>query len=125
MFSVLPAYIHLKTNTLRRQFLLLGGLGVFAIVISMVKYKITIEVVDILNNGKCSMEQKVGDAFNYPEDRGKMCPSAFHIIYPWILVMQSGGNYSFFEDDGNSVTLGCSDYDHQVVFKIKREPVDD
>ncbi|MHA1883331.1 MAG: TIGR04076 family protein [Candidatus Thorarchaeota archaeon] len=91
----------------------------------MVKYKVTIEVVDILNNGKCSMGQEVGDAFNYPEDRGKICPSAFHILYPWILVMQSGGSYSFFKDDGNSVTLGCSDYDHQVVFKIKRKPVEE
>lgn len=92
----------------------------FVTVISMVKYKITIEVVDILNNGKCSMGQLVGDVFNYPEDRGKICPSAYHIIYPWILVMQSGGSFSFFKDDGNSVTLGCSDYDHQVVFKITR-----
>lgn len=91
----------------------------------MAKVRITIEVIDILNDGKCSMGQVVGDTFNYPEDRGKICPSAFYILYPWILVMQSGGSYSFFEDDGNSVTLGCSDYTHQVVFKITRETVEE
>jgi uncharacterized repeat protein (TIGR04076 family) len=63
--------------------------------------------------------------YNYPEDRGKLCPSSFHIMFPWILVMQSGGHYGFFDDDGNSVTLGCSDYDHQVVYKITREVVDE
>ena len=66
---------------------------------------------------------KVGDTYNYPEDRGKMCPSSFHILYPWILVMQSGGSFSFFED-GHSVTLGCADYEHQVVYRITRIEVD-
>ncbi|MHA1907065.1 MAG: TIGR04076 family protein [Candidatus Thorarchaeota archaeon] len=86
--------------------------------------KIKIEVVDILNNGKCSMGQVVGDTFNYPEDRGKICPSAFHILYPWILVMQSGGRFSFFAED-DSVKVGCSDYSHQVVFKITRTITDE
>ena len=91
----------------------------------MSKYKIQIEVVEILNNGKCSMGQQVGDVYNYPEDRGKMCPSSYHILYPWILVMQSGGSFAFHEDDGNSLTLGCSDYEHQVVYKITRKVVDE
>ncbi len=97
----------------------------FGTVSTMVKYKITIEVIDILNNGKCSMGQQVGALYNYPEDRGKICPSSLHILWPWILVMQSGGSFSFFDDDGTSVTLGCSDYSHQVVYKLKREPVDE
>ena len=91
----------------------------------MARVKITIDVIDILNDGKCSMGQVVGDTWNYPEDRGKICPSALHIMYPWILVMQSGGSYSFFGDDGDSVTLGCSDYNHQVVFKISRETIEE
>jgi uncharacterized repeat protein (TIGR04076 family) len=89
----------------------------------MPSYKIEIEVIDILGTGKCSMEQTVGDKYQYPEDRGKMCASSFHILYPWILVMQSGGSFSFFED-GHSVTLGCADYKHQVVYRITRVEVD-
>ncbi len=84
-------------------------------------YKVKIEVIDVLNNGKCSMEQKVGDTYNYPEDRGKMCPSSFHILYPWILVMQSGGRLYFDADD--NITLGCSDYKHQVVYRISRTKI--
>ena len=87
--------------------------------------KITIEIVEILGTGECSMGQKVGTVYNYPEDRGKLCPSSFHSLYPWLMVMQSGGSYSFFKDDGNSMTLGCPDYKHQVVYKISREIVDD
>ncbi len=80
--------------------------------------KITIEVIDILGSGKCSMGQEIGTIYNYPEDRGKLCPSSFHILYPWLLVLQSGGKFSFMEDD--SITLGCADHLHQVVYKIRR-----
>ncbi len=86
----------------------------------MSPYKIKIEVVEILGTGKCSMEQKVGDTYNFPEDKGKMCSSSFYVLYPWILVMQSGGSFSFFGDD-DSVTVGCPDHLHQVVYKIIRE----
>ncbi|MFX1543873.1 MAG: hypothetical protein ACFFCR_12780 [Promethearchaeota archaeon] len=53
-----------------------------------------------------------------------MCPVSFHSLIPWIMVIQSGGNYSF-NDDGNSVTLGCPDHTRQVVHKVTRETVDD
>ena len=84
--------------------------------------KITIEVIDIQGSGKCSMGQEVGTIYHYPEDRGKMCPSSFYILYPWILVLQSGGTFSFMDDE--SITLGCSDYEHQVVYRIRREEVE-
>ncbi len=84
--------------------------------------KITIEVIDIKGSGKCSIGQEVGITYRYPEDRGKLCPSSFHILYPWILVLQSGGKFSFMKDE--SITLGCSDYEHQVVYRIKREEVE-
>ncbi|NHJ12217.1 MAG: TIGR04076 family protein [Candidatus Thorarchaeota archaeon] len=93
--------------------------------IFMPKYKITIEVIDILGSGKCSMNQKVGDKYHYPEDRGKLCPSSLPMLYPWILVMQSGGSFSFFGNDGNSVELGCPDHLNQVVYRIIREETDE
>ncbi len=93
-----------------------------AIVIFMT-VKIRIEVVDILGTGKCSMGQEIGVVYNYPEDRGKLCPSSFHVLYPWILVLQSGGKFSFMDED--SITLGCSDHEHQVVYTLTREVVDE
>ena len=85
--------------------------------------KITIEIIDILGSGKCSMGQEIGTIYNYPEDRGKLCPSSFYILYPWLLVLQSGGKFSFMEED--RITLGCADYLHQVVYKIRREETEE
>ena len=86
----------------------------------MVKYKVKIEVIDILNDGKCSMGQEIGAVYSYPEDRGKMCPSSFYVLYPWIMVMLYGGNINGDGNGSDFMTTGCPDYRHQVVYKITR-----
>ncbi|MGY5865850.1 MAG: TIGR04076 family protein [Candidatus Thorarchaeota archaeon] len=91
----------------------------------MPKYKVTIEIIDILGTGKCSMDQQVGDTFEYPEDRGKMCPSSFYVLYPWIMVMLSGGSFTDEGDGSDFMTTGCPDYRHQVVYKISRKVVEE
>jgi uncharacterized repeat protein (TIGR04076 family) len=91
----------------------------------MTKYKVTIEVIDIKGEGDCSIGQKVGDTYNYPEDRGKMCPSAFYVLYPWIMVMLSGGSFAEQGDGSDFMTTGCPDYRHQVVYKISRKVVEE
>jgi uncharacterized repeat protein (TIGR04076 family) len=58
----------------------------------MPKHKVKIEVIDILGEEKRSMDQKIGDVYNYPEDMGKMCPTSFCIVWSMILVMLSGGS---------------------------------
>lgn len=95
-------------------------MGTKLAVMNMVEETVTIEVMAILGEGNCSLGQRVGDVFRYPEDLNRLCPNAFHILYPWILVLKSGGTFPFFDGNGNSVTLGCSDYKHQVVFRITR-----
>ncbi len=90
----------------------------------MASYKVRIEVIDIQNQGQCSMGQRVGDTYDYPEDRGKMCPSSFYILYPWIMVMESGGSFTESGDGSDYMTVGCSDYRHQVVYKISRLPIE-
>jgi uncharacterized repeat protein (TIGR04076 family) len=95
------------------------------VVIDMTKYKVTIEVIDIKGEGDCSIGQKVGDTYNYPEDRGKMCPSSFYVLYPWIMVMLSGGSFTDEGDGSDFMTTGCPDYRHQVVYRISRSEVDE
>lgn len=90
----------------------------------MPKYKVKIEIIDILNDGKCSMGLKIGEIFEYPEDRGKMCPSSFYVLYPWIMVMLSGGSFAEEGDGSDFMTTGCPDYKHQVVYKISRTAVE-
>ena len=88
----------------------------------MPKYKVSIEIVDILGEGKCPMEHQIGEKFEYPEDRGKICPSAFNSIYPYIRVMDSGGSYPWF-DEPSAHSFCCPDYKRPVVFKISRREV--
>ena len=71
------------------------------------------------------MNQKVGDTYNYPEDRGEMCPSSFYVLYPWIMVMLSGGSFTDEGDGSDFMTTGCPDYKHQVVYKISRTLVEE
>ncbi|MFX0173711.1 MAG: TIGR04076 family protein [Candidatus Hodarchaeota archaeon] len=88
----------------------------------MTNYKITLEITKILEEGKCPRGHEVGEKFIYPEDIGKICPSAFHSIYPNIRVMASGGSFPWFETP-NSTSNCCTDYKRPVVFKISREEV--
>ena len=83
-------------------------------------HKVTIEIVDILEEGTCPLNHKIGGKFKYPEDRGKICAAAFNAIYPYIRVLESGGSYPYFEDDGNTHKACCPDYKRPVVFKITR-----
>ena len=81
--------------------------------------EVTIEITDILEEGICPAGHKVGETFKYPEDVGKLCPAAFHSIYPAIRVMESGGSYHYF-DEPNAHSACCPDYKRPVVFKISR-----
>ena len=89
----------------------------------MSTFKVSIEISDILGEGKCPLDHVVGETFHYPEDRGKICAAAFNSIYPYIRVLESGGSYPFFEDDGNTHKACCPDYKRPVVFKMTRNAI--
>ena len=86
--------------------------------------QVTIEITDILEEGICPRGHKIGETFEYPEDRGKICPAAFNSIYPYIRVMESGGAYPYF-DEPDAHSYCCPDYLRPVVFKISRKEVSD
>ena len=81
---------------------------------------IIIEVVDIQKAGICNFGHEIGDKYNYPEDRGKICAAAFHTLYPYASGLRFGASYPW-EDDKESVTICCPDYKNPVVFKIMRK----
>ena len=80
------------------------------------------EITDILGEGKCPRGHQIGEVFNYPEDIGKIFPTAFHTLFPAIRVMQSGGSFPWFEEP-DSHSNCCPDYKRPVVFKISRKEV--
>lgn len=71
----------------------------------MNKYEIKIELTDILGKGKCPGGHTIGEGFNYPEEKGKICPSAFRSIFPTIRIMQSGGKISWFDTPESHLQL--------------------
>ena len=79
--------------------------------------KIKIEVIKILEAGKCNFGHKIGDTFDYPEEKGKICSAAWHTMYPYLCGLQFGASYPW-EEDANIITLCCPDYKNPVVFKI-------
>ncbi len=82
--------------------------------------KTIIEIVDILEAGHCPYGHEIGDKFEYPEERGKICAAAFNSIYPYALGINIGASFPW-EEDPESVTICCPDYKNPVVFKISRE----
>jgi uncharacterized repeat protein (TIGR04076 family) len=84
------------------------------------KKKVTIEIVDILLTENCDYGHKIGDNFDYPSERSKICAAAWHSLYPFALTIQNGGSFSW-SDDPDSVTICCPDHKNPVVFKITRE----
>ena len=82
--------------------------------------KVSIEITNILEEGKCPSGHKIGETFEYPEDLGKICPSAVNSIYPLLRVMESGGTFEWF-DEPDVASSCCPDSKHPVVFKISRK----
>ena len=78
-----------------------------------------IEIIKILEAGKCNFGHKTGDIIEYPEEKGKICSAAWHTMYPYISGLQYGASYPW-EKDTNSITICCPDYKNPVVFKITR-----
>lgn len=94
----------------------------------MEKYQIKIEITEIMGSGKCPDGHTVGEVFNYPEDLGKLCPTAIHVLYPSIKVLRSGGSFSWYEDtDGDGIPdcdySCCPDHKQPVVFKVTRKEI--
>ena len=90
----------------------------------MPRYKVSLEIVDILGDGNCPVKHQIGEKFEYPDDRGKICAAAFHSIYPYIRIMESGGEFPWF-DKPNAHSAYCPDYKRPVVFKVSRVKVTD
>ncbi len=80
---------------------------------------VKINVVNILERGKCPHGHKAGEEFIWSKDRWQMCSSACHTLFPYVTGLQSGGSFPW-EDEPDSITICCPDYKNPVVFKMTR-----
>ncbi len=79
-----------------------------------------IEITNILGEGKCSRGFKIGDSFQYPDDRPKMCPAALSVLRPYIFVLNYDGKNVYEPNTPNTFSLSCPDPIHPVVYKISK-----
>jgi uncharacterized repeat protein (TIGR04076 family) len=88
------------------------------------EYKILVKVKEI--RGHCEAS-KVGDILEIepgPKMTGKICPTAFNAIYPFIFAMRFDGQIPWAEDNKNKVTAVCPDPSGLVVYEISRARTD-
>lgn len=81
----------------------------------MTRVRITV----VKQEGSCAAGHKVGQEFAY---EGKLppglCPSAWHSLYPYLRVLQFGGDLPW-EKEGMA-HIACPDPENPVVFKLER-----
>ncbi|MFX0114699.1 MAG: TIGR04076 family protein [Candidatus Hodarchaeota archaeon] len=82
-------------------------------------HQIKIEVVKILEGGTCPRGHRPGETYNWPDDQGELCAAASHVLYPYIIGLQTGGSFPW-EENPDVCTICCPDYKNPVVFKLTR-----
>ena len=83
----------------------------------MRKPSISIELVERKGKFGCHRGHQIGDVFNFDADRGKLCPMAMHVLFPYIDILRYGGKIPVSQET-NDIRVCCSDPDVINVFRI-------
>ncbi len=83
------------------------------------EYDVVIKL--IRNDHPCHYGHKIGDAwkFDYSPPAG-LCGFAFNSIFPFVIVMKTGGAFPW-QEDPDVITASCPDPEVHNVFEIKRK----
>ena len=84
----------------------------------MKRPKIKISLIDQKGTTGCHRGHKVGDTFDFDTERGKICPMAMHVAFPYIDILRYGGEIPNLEK--GTAVFACPDVDTLNVFKIER-----
>ena len=79
--------------------------------------KIRITLVESKGDCPCHRGHKPGDAFDYDTDRGKLCPMAMHVGFPYIDILRFGGMPPVSRH--GDVRFCCPDSDVINVFRLE------
>lgn len=85
----------------------------------MSKPNIKITLVERKGTHGCHRGHKVGDTFNYDTDRGKLCPMAMHVAFPYIDILRYGGKPP--RSSNGEISFCCPDSDVINVFRLDVE----
>lgn len=85
----------------------------------MPKKKITLTVIAQLGERPCHHWHKIGDSFDYDSERGKLCPMAAHVAFPYVEILKYGGTPPI--SVSGDMRFCCPDTDVVNIFKITVE----
>ncbi len=80
---------------------------------------ITIEVVDRKGEYHCHRGHKIGDTFDYDTERGKLCPMAMHVAFPFVDILRYGGTLP--PTRSGEFRFCCPDAEVITVFRLRVE----
>ncbi len=85
----------------------------------MKKPKITLTLVERKGPLGCHRGHRVGDTFDFDTERGKLCPMALHVAFPYVDILRYGGHLPPSQD--GTIRFCCPDADVINVFRIQVE----
>lgn len=86
----------------------------------MSNYAVKIKVIDIMGQGTCPLDLKVGDEFLYEhEPPAGLCHWAFHGLFPLLTALRFGGQIPWEEEPG-VFRACCLEPNNTVVFEARR-----
>ena len=83
----------------------------------MSKPSIQITLVDRKGPRGCHRGHKVGDTFDFDTERGRLCPTAMHVAFPYIDILRYGGTLPTGKD--GDFRFCCPDADVINIFKLE------
>ena len=84
----------------------------------MQKPKIRLTIIDRKGPHGCHHGHCVGDTFDFDTERGRLCPMALHVAFPYVDILRYGGSIPG-QPEGTAVFC-CPDVDVIQVFKIEK-----
>lgn len=81
--------------------------------------RIKITLVDRKGSTPCHRGHKVGDTFDFDSERGKLCPMAMHVAFPYVDILRYGGEIP--GQPKGAALFACPDVDTLNVFKVERD----
>ena len=71
----------------------------------MKRPKIKLTLVERKGPVGCHHGHKVGDCFDFDTERGKLCPMAMHVAFPYVDILRYGGTVRFSCPDVNTLNI--------------------
>ena len=81
--------------------------------------KIAWTLVEKKGAGACHHGHKVGDTFDFDTERGRLCPMALHVAFPYVDILRYGGTLPARAD--GTFAFCCPDADVLNIFRIDVE----